>query len=40
MASTENGIDELMLIRVLVAQVLSFIIVAVIWSKKKRHISG
>jgi CAAX amino terminal protease family. len=38
--STENGIDEMMLIRVLVAQVLSFIIVAVIWSKKKQHISG
>ena len=37
--STDNGIDELMLVRVLVAQVLSFIIVAVIWAKKKQHIS-
>ena len=35
--STENGIDELMLVRVLIAQVLSFIIVAVIWAKKKHQ---
>ena len=38
--STDNGIDELMLVRVLIAQILSFIIIAVIWAKKKQQSEG
>ncbi|MBQ6342263.1 MAG: CPBP family intramembrane metalloprotease [Anaerolineaceae bacterium] len=36
--TTENGTDELMIIRVLTAQVLSFIIVIIFWKKKNRRI--
>ena len=36
--TTENGTDELMIIWVLTAQVLSFIIVIIFWKKKNRRI--
>ncbi len=32
---TDNGIDELMIVRVLIAQMLSFFIVFVLWKKKR-----
>ena len=33
--STESGTDELMIVRVLIAQLISFAVVMVIWQKKK-----
>ena len=35
--STESGTDELMIVRVLVAQLISFAVVMVIWVKRKKN---
>ena len=35
--STESGTDELMIVRVLIAQLLSFAVVMAIWVKRKKH---
>ena len=34
---TESGIDEMMIVRVLIAQVLSFIVIALVWKRKNSH---
>ncbi len=35
--TTENGIDEMMIIRVAIAQLLSFAVVLVVWTKRKKN---
>ena len=35
--TTESGTDELMIVRVLIAQLLSFIVVTAIWKKMHKH---
>lgn len=34
---TESGIDEMMIVRVLIAQVLSFVVIALVWKRKNSH---
>lgn len=33
--TTESGIDEMMIVRVMIAQLLSFAVVLLVWKKKK-----
>lgn len=34
--TTESGIDDMMIVRVLIAQVISFVVVVIIWNRRKK----
>ena len=36
--TTETGIDEMMIVRVMIAQLLSFIFILVLWNRKKKNV--